>query len=568
MRTWGRRRPSGRSSFEDAAAAQEVLTQRQAEDAASESIIPSRTKALKEYDDALAGLNRRLAEGEISQRDFDQAVKIAKKNFEEATKAIDEMSVFAEEAARNMQSAFADFLFDPFKDGLDGMLEGFAQTLRRMAAEAVAAKIFEKFNVADLFKTGGLGGIFGGGGGGAPAGATPPFFPPGIALPGGRTTTIPPIGAAGGAVAAAGGEAAAATALATAITTAGTAAATAFTAAGTTAATALTASGTTVSTAIIAAGTTAAAAIGAAATAGSAAGGLSEIVITAARLAEGGKVRGPGTATSDSVPAMLSAGEFVVKAEAVKQPGVERLLTEINNRTIIQGFASGGRVSAPLMAQAPWTPATRTDEHHRTFEAHTARTALQDVHRLLREDRHSTIERLLERTAAPIIVQLRGPASAPLGDLRRSPDDLERLLRRLVPLHRAEGGKVLGPGTATSDSIPAWLSAGEFVVRAEAVRQPGVQKLLERLNTTTNVFRSFASGGYVYSPHVWNRTEQHFAAGGLVQASAMPTANPPPNVIQQNITINAPTGQVSRATEMQLTAAAARGAKAADRHNN
>ena len=101
--------------------------------------------------------------GEISQKDFDKAVEIAKENFEEATKAIDDMSVFAEEAARNMQDAFADFLFDPFEDGLEGMLEGFADTLRRMAAEVVAAQIAEKFNFEDIFKGGG---IFGGGGGG------------------------------------------------------------------------------------------------------------------------------------------------------------------------------------------------------------------------------------------------------------------------------------------------------------------------------------------------------------------------------------------------------------------
>lgn len=55
----------------------------------------------------------------------------------------DEMSEFAIQAARNIQTAFADFLFDPFSDGLDGMLFGFVQVLRRMASEAIAAKIGE-----------------------------------------------------------------------------------------------------------------------------------------------------------------------------------------------------------------------------------------------------------------------------------------------------------------------------------------------------------------------------------------------------------------------------------------
>ena len=94
-------------TLENAAAAQEVLTQKQAEDAASEAIIPSRVKATKEYDDALRGLQRRLEEGEITQAEYNKAVKIAEGNLEDATRAIDDMSVFAEEAARNMQDALA-----------------------------------------------------------------------------------------------------------------------------------------------------------------------------------------------------------------------------------------------------------------------------------------------------------------------------------------------------------------------------------------------------------------------------------------------------------------------------
>lgn len=56
----------------------------------------------------------------------------------------DSMSVFADQAARNMQDAFAEFLFDPFQGGLRGMLQSFVNTLRRMAAEAAAAQIFGK----------------------------------------------------------------------------------------------------------------------------------------------------------------------------------------------------------------------------------------------------------------------------------------------------------------------------------------------------------------------------------------------------------------------------------------
>lgn len=55
----------------------------------------------------------------------------------------DVMSAFADQAARNMQSSFADFLFNPFDDGIKGMAKGFSDTLRRMAAELAASKMFE-----------------------------------------------------------------------------------------------------------------------------------------------------------------------------------------------------------------------------------------------------------------------------------------------------------------------------------------------------------------------------------------------------------------------------------------
>lgn len=58
-------------------------------------------------------------------------------------KTLDEMSEFSKRAAQNMQDAFADFLFNPFEDGLSGMLDNFVRILQRMAAEAAAAQIFD-----------------------------------------------------------------------------------------------------------------------------------------------------------------------------------------------------------------------------------------------------------------------------------------------------------------------------------------------------------------------------------------------------------------------------------------
>lgn len=75
-------------------------------------------------------------------------------------RAKNQFGEFAIQAARNIQTTLADFLFDPFKDGLKGMLDSFEQTLRRMAAEALAAQLGKKL-FGDIDKGGSLGGIAG-----------------------------------------------------------------------------------------------------------------------------------------------------------------------------------------------------------------------------------------------------------------------------------------------------------------------------------------------------------------------------------------------------------------------
>lgn len=101
---------------------------------------------------------------------YTRAVKQAQDGFDEISKkskkTTDEMSEFAKEAARNMQDAFADFLFDPFSKGLDGMLSDFADVLQRMAAEAAAAQIFDSLGMGAKgggFDWGGLLGSIGSG---------------------------------------------------------------------------------------------------------------------------------------------------------------------------------------------------------------------------------------------------------------------------------------------------------------------------------------------------------------------------------------------------------------------
>lgn len=66
----------------------------------------------------------------------------------------------------------------------------------------------------------------------------------------------------------------------------------------------------------------------------------------------------------------------------------------------------------------------------------------------------------------------------------------------------ASGGSVAGPGTGTSDSVPAMLSNGEYVLNAQAVDRLGVP-FLNGLNTGR--LRGFASGGLVGSGGAYNR---------------------------------------------------------------
>lgn len=118
------------------------------------------------------GLNARAAElvDGLKMDDFGDAILestqgIADNMSEIFKQPFEELSPYAEQAARNMQDAFADFLFDPFRDGLKGMLKGFIDIVRRMVAEAAAAKIFGSkksggLGLGDLI-TGAVGSLFG-----------------------------------------------------------------------------------------------------------------------------------------------------------------------------------------------------------------------------------------------------------------------------------------------------------------------------------------------------------------------------------------------------------------------
>jgi TP901 family phage tail tape measure protein len=72
--------------------------------------------------------------------------------------------------------------------------------------------------------------------------------------------------------------------------------------------------------------------------------------VNAGQFADGGQVAGPGTGTSDSIPAYLSNGEYVVKAAAVARYGTH-FLNSVNSMR----FASGGLATRAMAGSSSST---------------------------------------------------------------------------------------------------------------------------------------------------------------------------------------------------------------------
>lgn len=149
-----------RATLEATAKHQQVFDDAMAE---GRAVTEATRTPLEAYQSKIADLNSLLSVGAINQETYGRAVLQAGEAFDEANKKGNEWaatveSVF-ENAAKNMQSSLADFLFDPFADGLDGMLNSFVTMLRRMGAELLAAEAFKML-------AGSFGGAAGGGTGG------------------------------------------------------------------------------------------------------------------------------------------------------------------------------------------------------------------------------------------------------------------------------------------------------------------------------------------------------------------------------------------------------------------
>lgn len=88
-------------------------------------------------------------------------------------------------------------------------------------------------------------------------------------------------------------------------------------------------------------------------------------------------------------------------------------------------------------------------------------------------------------------------------------------------VHAATGGRIHGPGTGTSDSIPAMLSNNEHVIRAASVakldRTVG-PNFLNVLNRTGDVSKALANANNRYLDSAQNLARAAYATGGRVQS--------------------------------------------------
>ncbi len=98
--------------------------------------------------------------------------------------------------------------------------------------------------------------------------------------------------------------------------------------------------------------------------------------------------------------------------------------------------------------------------------------------------------------------------------------DASVVARGIANAGKATGGRITGPGTGTSDSIPAWLSNGEAVLKASSLRKLDA-KYGRGFFNTLNATGDVPAGSRIAKPSStaleYRRQSQAYAAGGRVE---------------------------------------------------
>lgn len=226
--------------------------------------------------------------------------------------------------------------------------------------------------------------------------------------------------------------------------------------------------------------------------------------------ARGGLIGGRGTGTSDSNLAWLSRGEHVMPAHVVRQPGVLSFLEALRRGRGIPGYADGG----PAFIRG-----------HQFIGGGGLSDDIANWIVQIAEANNRTMRALLDLTASieQSLMRIGETLSQSLFSVTK---DMNTTVSKLRNRGLAHGGLLGGRGTGTSDSNLAWLSRGEYITPARAVRQPGVLAFLEalrrsggNLSAVLDGMGRFALGGLVPRPT--------FAGGGAVGSMSNVTINFP-----------------------------------------
>lgn len=150
------------AAYGQLAQAQELVVQKE-KDLAK---IKTLTESVVTPEESLAATKQeldRLKDLGLSQESYNRLLKKSQDELNKtkttARDVFGSMDQYAIQAARNIQTSLANFLFDPFEDGLKGMVRGVADAVRRMLAEFAAMKIAQTLNLSELFGlSGGVGG--------------------------------------------------------------------------------------------------------------------------------------------------------------------------------------------------------------------------------------------------------------------------------------------------------------------------------------------------------------------------------------------------------------------------
>ena len=246
----------------------------------------------------------------------------------------------------------------------------------------------------------------------------------------------------------------------------------------------------------------------------------------------GGSV--PGSGNQDSVPRTLQAGAFVIRKAAVQKYGGGRLAR------LAQGlahFATGGAVPPPgarpatpkrnrevvetlqmielgldgMRSHTSWLRGRFGGSVSLSMKADTMRDYLQRA-----QDDRRMLEGFIGRPTLTgferqNLERIRGTWRHAMSQALMQGKDLERDL--IDFMEQRQGEFFRGGGIAPSDTIPAMLTPGEYVVNKDAVSRYGAG-FFAAINTLSLPAQALA------------RRVQGFAAGGLVQPAPIALARP------------------------------------------